>query len=620
MKLRVSILTKVMASSILLVAFLAGVGYEGYAAIERVQTDMTTTSRRQTLAAGSQALQSLLYRQALAAEGYVVSHNGGDYNEYQSLGTQVDKQVTDLINTATVAATKQKLQALQTSYGAYRTVMADVINQAEVGKQQEAQQALTTKVKPQLNQMIKVADETVTDMTQKVKDGFQQSNATGEQAQTRMRLVAIVAAALGLVLSWFIASRITKPIRAVAVLAQQVATGDLQVKAPRVVSRDEVGDVTTAFLHMVESLRSLIQEVVASGQAIHLSAQTMTGATGQAAQAVAAVSQAIEQVAGGATSQSTAAQDTAKMIQEVQQAVAQIAQGAQEQSTRSQETAAMIDRMIADIGQAAATLDGVNQTAGQSVATASGGGEVIQRTMQSMAEIRTSVFDSAQHLKTLGQLSKQINEITIAITEMADQTNLLALNAAIEAARAGEHGRGFAVVAEEVRRLAERSAKSSGEIAQLIASIQKGTTEAIGSMEQATLKVEDGVRLTGETAQALAGILAGATDTGKRILDVVAISERLTEASGHVISAVNAVAAVTEENTAATEEMAASSEKVTTSVQEIAAVSEENAAAAEEVAASMEELRTMAESITTEAQGLTRVAEELQNRVSHFRV
>jgi methyl-accepting chemotaxis protein len=262
----------------------------------------------------------------------------------------------------------------------------------------------------------------------------------------------------------------------------------------------------------------------------------------------------------------------------------------------------------------------VNQTAGQSVATASGGGEVIQRTMQSMAEIRTSVFDSAQHLKTLGELSKQINEITVAITEMADQTNLLALNAAIEAARAGEHGRGFAVVAEEVRRLAERSAKSSGEIAQLIASIQKGTTEAIGSMEQATLKVEDGVRLTGETAQALAGILAGATDTGKRILDVVAISERLTEASGHVISAVNAVAAVTEENTAATEEMAASSEKVTTSVQEIAAVSEENAAAAEEVAASMEELRTMAESITTEAQGLTRVAAELQNRVSHFRV
>ena len=111
------------------------------------------------------------------------------------------------------------------------------------------------------------------------------------------------------------------------------------------------------------------------------------------------------------------------------------------------------------------------------------GRQVVDRTRGNLVCVAREVGESAALIESLGERSKQISSVVGVIREIAEQTNLLALNAAIEAARAGEQGRGFAVVADEVRKLAERTAASTGEIATTIQAIQTETDTAVLRMQ-----------------------------------------------------------------------------------------------------------------------------------------
>jgi len=169
-----------------------------------------------------------------------------------------------------------------------------------------------------------------------------------------------------------------------------------------------------------------------------------------------ALEEATKQIITGTEQVSNGSQDQARQVQELLQAIESLAAAAQQVARAAEQGAA---------------------TARSSTAAAEEGGEALKRFEEGMQIIDGRMAELAAN-------SERIVQIVELIQDIAEQTNLLALNAAIEAARAGEHGRGFAVVAEEVRRLAENSARATGEITQLVTAIQESIAGAVDAARQ----------------------------------------------------------------------------------------------------------------------------------------
>lgn len=424
---------------------------------------------------------------------------------------------------------------------------------------------------------------------------------------------------LVVLVAFLIGRNIARPVQQLSAAAERMAGGDLTMK--ELPARgDELGDLVVSFNRMVAGLRTLVQGMTLSAETLSGTAQTLTFTTSQMAETARGVTVTVSQVAASAGHQSETVGEIMRTVNGLHEATRQIAAGAEEQSRSAQETVSIVDRMVSAVEDARQSTEQIMAASSQATAVAEAGSKIVNNSVAGMERIRETVDASASQLHALGQISAQIGQITSAITEIADQTNLLALNAAIEAARAGEHGRGFAVVADEVRKLAERSAKSTGEIAALVQSIQGGTEEAVRSMERIQTEVKQGASQTREAGGALQEIIT-VTQAARKAVDVnLAASERCMEAAREVMEAVNAVSAVSEENTATTEQMTEDAGRVSDNVQSMAAIAEENAAASEEVTASMEEATASADTIATSAADLAGIARELTAQVSQFKL
>jgi methyl-accepting chemotaxis protein len=217
-----------------------------------------------------------------------------------------------------------------------------------------------------------------------------------------------------------------------------------------------------------------------------------------------------------------------------------IASGSGEIAGASNDLAKRTEQQAASLEQTAAALDEITATVRQT-ATGSARAQGVAATAKADAEQSTRVVHDA--VAAMGEIegsARQIGQIIGVIDEIAFQTNLLALNAGVEAARAGEAGRGFAVVAQEVRALAQRAADAAKEIKTLIST----------SMQH----VERGVRLVGETGQALGRIQTGVADINASISEIAASAKEQATGLAEVNAAVNQMDQVTQQNAAMVEE------------------------------------------------------------------
>jgi methyl-accepting chemotaxis protein len=220
------------------------------------------------------------------------------------------------------------------------------------------------------------------------------------------------------------------------------------------------------------------------------------------------------------------------------------------------------------------------------------GEQFIEHVVGQMNLIQSSVSKASQSIHSLSERSNEISEIIEIITGVAEQTNLLALNAAIEAARAGEHGKGFAVVADEVKKLAEESKRSAGQITEMINHIQTETKESVQMMAEESRQVVQGLKETEEANQAFRLISQSMKEVSDKVVEVSASVEQMMAASNQILENVKKMRTISEKNAE--------------NSQESAAATQEQYAALEEVAAS--------------AQFLSQMAEDLEVIVSKFKM
>ena len=225
-------------------------------------------------------------------------------------------------------------------------------------------------------------------------------------------------------------------------------------------------------------------------------------------------------------------------------------------------SAASIEQMTVSISEVSEIATQTEANSSQTAALAEEGAGLVKNAAQEIELISRTVATSSEQIQLLQQRSQEIGGIANVIKEIADQTNLLALNAAIEAARAGEQGRGFAVVADEVRKLAERTAKATTEIAQMIDSIQEETQTAVQAMATAAPQVDKGLELATQATAMLDEIHRQALDSLGKVRDVaLATTEQATTATD-IAKHVEHIASMAEETNATMQNNAAEAEQL----------------------------------------------------------
>jgi methyl-accepting chemotaxis protein len=237
-----------------------------------------------------------------------------------------------------------------------------------------------------------------------------------------------------------------------------------------------------------------------------------------------------------------------RLVEEIKSQMGLLAEAAPALQTAADDDARIIATLTGEIhdvgelvGQLQHTVGPVAERTAQARELAQGSSETAKQTgalitqgAQEMRGIADMVGTTADSLRGLDTLARDIRGIVQIIRELADQTNLLALNAAIEAARAGERGRGFAVVADEVRKLAERTGASSGHIAALVENVATAAQKAVAAMEQTVVEVQAGVARSAHAAEAT-------RDISRAQANVVAAVEAIVQALAQHLSATQAI-------------------------------------------------------------------------------
>ncbi len=275
------------------------------------------------------------------------------------------------------------------------------------------------------------------------------------------------------------------------------ARGDLTVQAE--VTADVLGAVADSFNLTIQNLREIVHQVKQAAR------EVSKGATDSAKFAGDLSSDALRQAEELAA--------TLNSVQVLTDAIQRVAESARE----------------------------AEEVARGAAATAIKGGEAVERTVVGILEIRETVAETTRKVKRLAEASQEISKIVALIATIASRTNLLALNASIEAARAGEAGRGFAIVADEVRQLADRSAKSLKEIEQIVMQIQSETGAVMTAMEEGTQQVIEGTRLAEQAKRSLEDIIQVTNRIDVLVRSITADTVEQNETARSVASVMQAV-------------------------------------------------------------------------------
>ncbi len=376
-------------------------------------------------------------------------------------------------------------------------------------------------------------------------------------------VVGVIAVVLSILVSFIFARGITENLNKLVRALSKIKDGDFTTPI-EVKSRDEIGSLANYFRDTISELAHLIKNLQRVSNELSYSAESLAATSEETSASADEVAKTVEDIAKGAQDQAGDAEQGAMKAKELSNKFQNLNQNTEEMLESAQ-------KVMEANHVGFRTLDDLK-------------GKTVKN---DQANLRIEVV-----INELNEKTKHIGTILDAISAISVQTNLLALNASIEDARAGEHGRGFAVVAEEIRKLAEESARAADEVRDIVTNIQVDSKKTVDSMSEMKSISKEQTLAVDEVNVSFETISSSIDDISKQI-DRISDSVNLLNVD---------------------------KDSIVESIENISAVSEETAAASEEVTASMQQQTVAVEEVARAAEKLNEIASELNSEISKFRV
>ncbi len=510
--------SKLLISFILLAIIAALIGVVSILSINKMSTSDKELYTYETVPIEKLAVAGVEYqlvrvslRDALLSQGDAVQKNIAAVHEHHK---NVEDRLSDMEKLIRSDDVRKEFTTVINELKGYTSWEDKVINAAIIHDDNAGLAVLTSDAYKASTQVIRGGIQKIEEMK---GDSSKKQSESNEASAKTVRLVVLVLILAGIGLSiglgTVMSGIIANPLRTAVNVSNELASGNL-TGAIEVKGRDETAQLLTAMKEMTSKLKGIISKIKSTADSVASASQQLSASS--------------EMMSKGVTDQSERASQIATSSAEMSHTVVDIARNASAMATAANDA---------------------SRVAGE-------GSAIVDKSVEEVKTIAETVSASAKLITVLGERSRQIGEIVNVIKDIADQTNLLALNAAIEAARAGEQGRGFAVVADEVRKLAERTAKATSEIGGMINSIQNEVGQAVVSMDEARKQVDIGAEDITNAGDALSQIVRSVNDLQSMVQQIASATEEMSTASETISGDIETIAKVSGETSSSSSQIA----------------------------------------------------------------
>ncbi|MEN8376539.1 MAG: methyl-accepting chemotaxis protein [Gemmatimonadota bacterium] len=500
-------------------------------------------------------LSVAVHKQIGQGERYLVRPSPETQRDFTALGSQAHRTRSSYQRlAATTDDQKKRLARIESLHSHLEVQYALAHALTDLGRVGEAVESLAP-ARPLIADLDSELMSLAAEQAEEVRATAQSLTDAADDRQGGMLAFMAVLVVIGVLLIQFTIRSVQAPLGRLSTTASRLGEGDMTARAEGRMP-GELRVLARAFDGMANRIRDMVGSTVSTADQIRASSGDVATIAQQVASSNAEISSAMGEISAGAGEQVAG-------LRSALDSLGGIEGGADTLTERSRRAAELGER----IGELA-------ESRRSDVAHAT----------RVLLELREAVGATAERVSELESASERITEFVESIQGIAQQTNLLALNAAIEAARAGEHGRGFAVVAEEVRGLADRSAREADAVSESVAGVRDKVGEVVASMGEGARRVVGVEEVSRSAESAFEDILGAVGEVGEAAAAVSEVADANRRDLEQLAQTLNGVGATAEHH-------AASAEEVSVAAQQQAAASEQLGAASGQLLAAAEQLQ-----------------------------
>jgi methyl-accepting chemotaxis protein len=403
----------------------------------------------------------------------------------------------------------------------------------------------------------------------------------GPSQTTPVMIATIIAVMLTFLIvltsGWLVNRTISTPLRRLASLTRRIGKGDTTARA-KIVGRDEINLVAASMNSMLDNIVRLIQDAQAQRDNLQTQVEKLVSEVSGVGEGDLRVQAEVTADALGvlADSFNYMVEELGSLVVRVKmvahevessttmtyERMSQLVETADTQINQITGAAVEVEKMADSSRQVAERAQVLYGVASEARQTAETGRGAVQQTVEGMGRIHEYVQDTSTKVQTLGDRSREINNIVEVIANIAHQTNRLALDAAIQAAMAGENGKGFGAVAADIRRLAERAKEQASSIARIVRGVREDIGAVAVSMRDTERETSAGSDLAQEAGTSLVSIFGVVERQASEIEAINRMAAQQLQSSSSVVHIMQVVTESTQRSSASTRDAAQNMERV----------------------------------------------------------